>query len=176
LSDGTTPSVTTLASWSSSNSSVASVSARGVVTGVAAGDADLTATYQTISGRARVTVVRPTPGTFTISGTLRDATSGGCVITGALPGPATLSVAATSDVPIARTASVTADTRVDLGDERRGMDDVERVGGDRQQTGLVTGVGPGDAEIAASYLGPSGSRHISLAGPPPPALVNLTGT
>jgi Carboxypeptidase regulatory-like domain/Bacterial Ig-like domain (group 2) len=139
-SDDTTQSVTNAASWSSSNSSVASVSASGAVTGVAAGDADITATYQTISGKARVTVVRPAPGTFTIRGTLRDGTSGGIlpkvlvqatdstgttrsavtdasgayVISGVSAGAITLTVAILSYEPMTLTASVSADTRVDL--------------------------------------------------------------
>ena len=53
MSDGTTQAVTSVASWSSSNNSIATVSATGAVTGVAGGDADITATYQTISGKAR---------------------------------------------------------------------------------------------------------------------------
>ena len=140
LSDGTTQSVTSAASWSSSNNSVASVSASGVVTGVAAGDADITATYQTIGGKARVTIVRPAPGTFTISGALRDGTSGGALpkipiqatdstgtirsattdtsgayaISGVPPGSVALAVSIASYEPFAQTAMVLADTRVDL--------------------------------------------------------------
>ena len=140
LSDGTTQSMTNQAGWSSSDTSVASVSASGTVTGVAAGDADITATYQTISGRAHVTVVRPAPTAFTISGTLRDGTSGGVLprvlvqatdstgtarsattdasggyaIAGVSPGPITLTVAITGYEPMRQTAGVAADTRVDL--------------------------------------------------------------
>lgn len=140
LSDGTTQAMTNLASWSSSDSKVASVSASGAVTGVASGDADITATYQAISGKARVIVVRPAPSTFTISGTLRDGTSGGILpevlvqaadstgtarsvatdasggyaISGVSPGPVTLTVAITGYQPLAQTTSVSADTRVDL--------------------------------------------------------------
>jgi len=138
------------------------------VTGVAAGDADITATYQTISGTARVIIVRPASATFTVSGTLRDGTSGGVLprvlvqvvdstgttrsattdpsggyaISGISPGPATLSVAAASYQPITQTASVAADTRVDL---------------------VLT-------RLAASSPAPPPST------PPPPPLVNLTGT
>jgi Bacterial Ig-like domain (group 2) len=68
LSDGTTQSMTNAASWSSSDSSVASVSASGAVTGVAAGDADITATYQRISGKAQVTVVLNLTGAWTGTG------------------------------------------------------------------------------------------------------------
>jgi hypothetical protein len=56
MSNGTTNSVTSQAAWSSSDSSVAAVSAAGVVRAVAAGDADIVATYQSISGRLHITV------------------------------------------------------------------------------------------------------------------------
>src|SRR5579862_843237 len=140
LADGTTQAVTSAAAWTSSNSGVASVSASGVVTGVTAGDADITATYQTISGKAHVTVVRQAPATFTISGTLRDGTSGGILprlpvqaadntgvmrsattdasggyaISGVPPGPVTLTVTAVSYEPMTQTAMVSGDTHVDL--------------------------------------------------------------
>jgi hypothetical protein len=110
------------------------------VTGVAAGDADITATYQAISGKVRVTVVQPAPRTFTISGTLRDGTSGGVLprvpvqaadstsatrtattdasgayaISGLSPGPVTLTVAIASYEPMTQTAMVSADMHVDL--------------------------------------------------------------
>jgi hypothetical protein len=245
LSDGTTQSMTDAASWSSSDSSVASVSASGAVTGVAAGDADITATYQTISGKAQVTVVRPAPSTFTISGTLRDGPSGGVLpkvliqaadstgttrsamtdasggyaISGVSPGPVKLTVAIPGYQPITQTASVSADTRVDLVLTRLvptvaslAVNGTAPLVGATSQftaaarlsdgssksvtnlatwttsnasvatvnsTGLVAGVGPGNAEIAASYLGTSGRQRILVAAPsPPPATpsLNLTGT
>ncbi len=49
MSDGSTTDVTSQATWSSSNAAVAAVSSTGLVTGVAAGSATVSATYQTIS-------------------------------------------------------------------------------------------------------------------------------
>jgi uncharacterized protein YjdB len=49
MADGSTQNVTSLATWSSSNSAVATVSSAGLVTGVAAGSTAVGATYQTIS-------------------------------------------------------------------------------------------------------------------------------
>lgn len=142
LSDGTTVPVTSTASWSSSNSAAATVNASGAVTGVAAGDADITATYQTISGKAHVTVARRAPATFTITGTLRDGSSGAILanviveaepadasatkrsattdasgvyaISGLPPGLVTLRVTASSYQPLTQTVTVSADTRTDL--------------------------------------------------------------
>ena len=50
LSNGTTQDVTAQATWQSANTAVATVSSTGLVTGVAAGSAAITATYQNVSG------------------------------------------------------------------------------------------------------------------------------
>jgi hypothetical protein len=59
LTDGTSQPVTTQAAWSSSNPAIASVSLSGLVTGVGAGDADITAAYQGVSGKMRITIAQP---------------------------------------------------------------------------------------------------------------------
>jgi len=63
LSDNTSKEVTNVASWSSSNTSVATVN-NGQVKGIAAGEADISATYQNATGTAHVVVatgVAPVP-------------------------------------------------------------------------------------------------------------------
>lgn len=50
MPDGTTQDVTSLATWLSSNTADASVSAAGVVTGVADGFENISATYQNTTG------------------------------------------------------------------------------------------------------------------------------
>jgi uncharacterized protein YjdB len=47
--------------WRSSSTGIATVSASGLVTGVAAGSATITATSETINGTATITVIVPTP-------------------------------------------------------------------------------------------------------------------
>jgi hypothetical protein len=74
LSNGVTQNVTSQATWQSSNAAVATVNSAGVVTAVAIGEVDVTATYQSVAGRARITVV---PASFSLSGVVTDATSGG---------------------------------------------------------------------------------------------------
>src|SRR5438093_11044439 len=49
LMDGTSQDVTTLATWSSSNVSAATVSSAGLVTGVAGGAVTIQATYQNVT-------------------------------------------------------------------------------------------------------------------------------
>ena len=108
--------------------------------GIATGDADITATYQTISGRSHVTVARPAANTFTISGVLRDGTSGGTLpsllvqatdstgttrsamsdasgayaISGVAPGPVTLTVATPNYNTLTETATLSADAHIDI--------------------------------------------------------------
>ena len=70
-SDGTTQTVTTQSSWVSTNTGVATV-AGGVVTAVGPGEADIRATFQTVSGSARLTVTAAVPNAFTLCGTVRE--------------------------------------------------------------------------------------------------------
>jgi hypothetical protein len=58
LSTGTTSDVTSQASWLSSAPAVATVSAAGVVTALTEGDAEISATYQSVRGTAAVGVRR----------------------------------------------------------------------------------------------------------------------
>jgi Big-like domain-containing protein len=57
LSDGTTMDVTSLANWTTSDTSTVTVSTLGVVTGVADGSATVTATYSNVAGSIAIAVV-----------------------------------------------------------------------------------------------------------------------
>ena len=74
FSNGTTQNVTSQAVWQTSNTAIATVNNAGVVTAVGPGEVDITATYQSVAGRARITVAL---ATFAITGVVTDATSGG---------------------------------------------------------------------------------------------------
>ena len=100
LTDGTTQSVTSQATWASSNNAVATVNSAGIVTGVAVGEADITATYQNVAGRSHIAVGRIT---FTLSGAVTDGTSGGV-----LPGVTVQVVDAGGTTQSARTDSTGA--------------------------------------------------------------------
>ena len=56
MSDGTTQVVTSLATWGSSNTTIATVSTSGVVTGVADGTLSITATYQSTIGSITILI------------------------------------------------------------------------------------------------------------------------
>lgn len=75
--DRTPQDMTTQAAWSSSNAAVVTVDSGGVAVGVSAGDADITATYQNMSGRLHLTVTSGVVRTFAIAGTVTDGTTGG---------------------------------------------------------------------------------------------------
>jgi hypothetical protein len=72
-SDGRSETVTAQATWASTNTAVATVSASGVVTFVALGETDIRATYQSMSGAARVTVTAAPVRRFALTGVLTDA-------------------------------------------------------------------------------------------------------
>ena len=137
LSDNTTQSVTSQATWASSNNAVATVNSAGVVTGVGAGEADITATYQNVAGRSHIAVGRTT---YTLSGAVTDGTSGGVLpgvnvqvvdaagvtqsgrtdsagaysIGGVATGAATVTASAVSYQNASQTVSISSNTRLDL--------------------------------------------------------------
>ncbi|HEV2644050.1 MAG TPA: Ig-like domain-containing protein, partial [Candidatus Elarobacter sp.] len=135
--------------WATSAPQVASVSANGVVTAVAAGSATITATSEGKSGTAAITVQAPPPptvasvtvspntgtlnvgATLSLSATARDAS--GSIITGQ-------TVAWSSSAP--SIASVSA-------------------------SGVVTAVAAGPATITATVGGKSGTSAITVQVPPP---------
>jgi|SRR5579862_2276500 len=68
LSDGSHQTVTSQASWQSSNPAVATVSSTGLVSSVGYGTATITATDQTVSGSSVVTIALNVAGTWTGTG------------------------------------------------------------------------------------------------------------
>ena len=140
-------------SWTSSNTSAATVSGTGLVTGVAAGSATITATSEGKGGSSAVSVTEPAPpppapvasvtvtpssatlqrgSTVQLTATLRDAA--GNVLTGR-------AVSWTSSNTSAATVS---------------------------GTGLVSGVAAGSATITATSESKSGSSAVTVTEPPPP--------
>ena len=134
--------------WSSANSAVATVSASGLVTAIAAGNTSIAAVSEGISGTSAITVSAPavvasvsvSPASPTVqagasvqlSATLRDAS--GNVLTGR-----TVTWASTNT----SVATVSA-------------------------SGLVRGVAAGNASVNATSGGITGSASITVSAPPPP--------
>jgi len=114
------------------------------VTGVAAGNATITATSEGRSGTAAITVAVVPVGSVTVS-------------------PATASIA------VGQTAQLTASPKDGSGNPLSGR--VSDVGeqrarcGERQRSGLVTGVAAGSATITATSEGQSGIAAVTVAVP-----------
>lgn len=72
MSNGSTQTVTGQATWQSSNTVVATVSSSGMVTAVGVGDADIRASFQSVTGSARMTVVSVATS---LCGTVRSSTN-----------------------------------------------------------------------------------------------------
>jgi uncharacterized protein YjdB len=132
--------------WASSNPAVATVSASGLVTGVAAGSATITATSEGKSGTSAIAVTNVPVATVTVS-------------------PAAASVA------VGATVQLTATLKDALGNPLSGRvvtwassaPSVAAVSG----TGLVTGLTVGAATLTATSEGQSGSAAVSVSGATP---------
>lgn len=136
--------------WSSSNTSIATVSASGLVTAVAAGSANITATSESKTGSASLTVNTPAPvpvATVTVSLTASTLN----------PGLTTQATATTRDAnnnvltgrTIAWSSTNTAVATVSA-------------------SGLVTAVANGTTQITATSEGKSGNATLTVQDPPPP--------
>ena len=144
--------------WSSSNTAVALINASGIVTGVGAGTATITATSEGKTGSAGFTVTTATvvAPVATVSVTL-----------------------ASSSLTVGQTTQATATTRDASGNILSGRSvtwmssnpTVASVSG----TGVVTAVGAGSTSIVATSEGKQGSASVSVTAPtsptptPPPA-------
>ena len=145
--------------WASANTSIATVSTAGLVTGTGAGTTNITATAEGRTGTAQVVVTATTPpppipvasvvvnpgtaslnigGSVTLSATLRDANG------------ATLSGRA-----ITWSSSATAIATV-------------------SSTGVVNAIAPGSATITATSEGKSGSATITVLPQAPPSVASVT--
>src|SRR5690348_11025216 len=139
--------------WSSSNQAVASVNANGLVSGVAAGSATITATSEGQSGTATITVTSVPVASVTVT-------------------PATASVG------VGQTTQLTAVTKDANGNVLTGRavtwssgnQAVASVNG----SGLVTGVAAGSATITATSEGQNGTAAITVTGPAPGCATSTT--
>ena len=133
--------------WTSSNGSVASVNGSGLVTGVSAGTATITATSGGKSGSAAVTVVVVPVATVSVS-------------------PATASVAVGSSVPLSATPRDSAGKALNGRVVSWATSDVAVA--TVSSSGVVTGVAAGAATITATSEGKSGTAAITVTAAPPP--------
>jgi len=142
-SDGTTEDLTTEVTWKSSDTSVASVTTAGVVAAIKGGIAEITATLDTVTGSATVTVVKvesiavsPTSATVKIGATQQ------------FKAVATYNDKSTKDVSTEATwaSSDTATATVSA-------------------SGLATAKAAGSANISATFEGVKGSATLTVPAP-----------
>jgi uncharacterized protein YjdB len=140
--------------WTSSSPTVASVSLAGVVTGVAAGQASITANAGGKQGQATVAITLPPVATVTVTPASAILALGATVQLAAATldggGAALTGRTVTWSTSDATKASVSA-------------------------TGLVTGIASGTVTLSAMSEGKSGTATISVA-PPPVAAITIAPT
>jgi hypothetical protein len=162
MSDTSSRPATADATWQSSNTAVATVSA-GVVTGVGAGEADISATYQNVTGKVHVTIA-PAAATVTVT-----AVS----VTGPIPGVG----ATTQFTAIAFFSDNTSKEVTNVASWRSSNTTVATV-----NSGQVRGVANGETDVSATYQNVTGLVHFAIGSSgsssssgPAVTLVSLTG-
>jgi uncharacterized protein YjdB len=138
--------------WTSNNPAVATVSGSGVVTAVAAGSAQITATSEGVAGSAGLSVGAPPPPPVAV---------------------ASVSVTLTvSSLNAGQTTQATATTRDASNNVLTGRVIVWTSSNPAVATvsgsGVVTAVAAGSAQITATSEGVAGSAGLSVTAPPPP--------
>ena len=141
--------------WSSSNAAVATVSAVGLVGGVAPGTATITATSEGKSGSTVVTVQVPAVPVATVTVTVPSTT-----------------------MALNVSQQATAVTRDALGNVLTGRtiawSSSNAVVGTVQASGLVASIAPGVVAITATVEGKAGSVAITVPVPPAPTLASVS--
>ena len=141
-------------SWSSSDESVATVDAEGLVTGVAEGTATITATTDGVSGSAEISVFVPD-----VPVSVRVSPSSGSVTVGG-----TLSLSAQAYDANGR---VVAGAQFSWSSSNQSVATVDA-------SGRVTGVAEGTATVTASTGGVSGLATVSVSAPAVPVSVTVS--
>lgn len=144
-SDGSTQALTTGVSWSSADAGVATVSAQGLVSSVAQGEALITATAGAISGSTTVTVTAPALTTITVT-----------PVNPSLEKTQTQQLSASGSYTDGSTASVTG--QVSWQSSAPGVASVS-------STGEVTAVSPGTSTLSATLAGVTGSTSVTVNRP-----------
>ncbi|MHB8876990.1 MAG: beta strand repeat-containing protein, partial [Myxococcaceae bacterium] len=150
FSDGSTQDLTSLATWASSNISVATVSSstgsRGLATGVSGGTATLSATYSGLTGSTSLAVTT-------------------ALLTSVSVSPTNPSVAKSTTVQLLATGTYSDSTTQDVTPSAvwtsadAGVAAVSDAPGSK---GLVMGVSPGIASVFATVAGSSGVTAVSV--------------
>jgi uncharacterized protein YjdB len=136
--------------WSSSNTSISTVSASGLVTAIAAGSATITATSETKTGTAAITVSAPAPvpvASVTVSPATPSLTVGGTVQFSAVTRDANNNILTGRSITWSSNNLAVATVSA---------------------SALGTAVAVGTAQVTATSEGKVGSGTLTVTSPPPP--------
>lgn len=154
-SDGSRVDITNLASWTSSNTAVATIMPTGVASGVTSGTSTINANYQTKSSSAQLTV-SSTPALVSVTVT-----------------PASNTVMVGNSKNFTATARYSDNTTVNITSVANWSSN-EAQFATVDQNGLATGVSEGLATINANYNGRTGTGELSVT--PALAIVSIAVT
>ena len=138
--------------WSSGNTAGATVNSSGVVTGVAAGSATITATSSGKTGTSAITVTAGPPPPP--------------VVTTVTVAPASASIAAGATVPLQ--ATVKDQNGAVMTGQTVTWSTNNAAAGTVNSSGVVTGVAAGSATITATSSGKTATSSITVTAAPPP--------
>ena len=141
-SDNSTQALTSQVTWSSSDTTVGSVSAAGVLTGVKAGSVTLTATLGAISGAGSVSVTAPALSSITVS-------------------PAAFSIASGQNKQLSATGFYANGTSQDVTNQVT-WNSQNTGSATVSSSGLVSGVSAGSATITASIGSTTGTAVATI--------------
>ena len=130
--------------WSSNNTAAATVSSSGLVSGIAAGSATITATSEGKNGTSAITVVHMPVASLTVTPASASVSAGSTVQLTAIPRDAN------GNALVGRTVTWSSNTTA-----------AATVNG----SGLVTGVAAGSATITATSEGQSGTSAVTVTPP-----------
>ena len=143
LADGSSQDVTRTAAWESSNPAVATVSPTGMVSVVGAGELDVRATYQSVSGSMHLRVGSVPVAVVTITG----APAG-----------------ASAPFQLTAMARLVDGTTIDVTRSSTWLSSNTQLA-TVSSTGSVTVVGTGDVDLQATYQSVSGSVRVFVSHP-----------
>jgi uncharacterized protein YjdB len=146
FSDNTTGDISSQVTWTSSDASVATVSASGLVTGVKAGSATIAAAKSGLNGADSVTITAATVTAVAVTPTSPSLAAGLSI---QLTATATLSDNSTQDVTTQATWTSSESS-------------IAAVSSTSTSSGLVVGVAAGSATITATFGGQSGTDSVTV--------------
>ncbi len=144
-SDGTQQDLTAVAAWGTTQPAIAAVSSSGMVTGMAAGNAVISAFYQDITGTDAVTIQPPALNSISIA-------------------PSNLSIGANKTFQLTATGAFGDGTQQDLTSVVNWATNLPNIAM-VVPGGMLTGVAAGAAQISATYQGVTGTDPVTVLAP-----------